>query len=319
MKLAHCGAFKLKELWRDAADFETLAEGKVVGIKLVRREDGRGELLAHHANGVSAQEQVIFASYIHEHLSEKSTEEVPRLRYYTCPHCDEPVKNRELAMERLDEKGEAAEIRCQRCDKFIPLWDAMEKRFASKCLKRKIEALRQHERDDIDSRRLGQLLVHEVSARITSANQNCHEIPGDEDEGIDLVVEFTDDDGRGTGKHMYLQLKAGNSHLRERKRDGAQIFTIKKQRWVKQWIRQDGPIMLVIGTFPERRERGAGSEKRTFAEVRWVEIADNLKRESDNGNKPVRRIVFEGERLDAQSVRRWRDKVLGEKSQGVSC
>ncbi|MFI5397177.1 MAG: TIR domain-containing protein [Candidatus Binatia bacterium] len=312
-KLAHCGAFKLKELWRDAADFETLAEGRIVGIKLVRREDGRGELLAHHARGVSGQEQVIFASYIHEHLSETSTEEVPRLRFYTCPHCDEPVKNRELAMERLEQNGEGAEIRCQRCDKFVPLWDALEKRFSGGAVKKKVEALRQHERDDIDSRRLGKLLVHEVSARITSANQKCHEIPGDEDEGIDLVVEFTDDEGRGTGKHMYLQLKAGNSHLRVRKSDGAESFTIKKQSWVKQWIRQDGPVMLVIGTFPEERERGAGSEKKAFAEVRWTEIADDLKRESDNGRKPVKRIVFKGERLDALSVRRWRDRVLGVK------
>ncbi|MFI5364283.1 MAG: DUF4365 domain-containing protein [Candidatus Binatia bacterium] len=311
VKLAHCGAFTLKELWRDAADFETLAESKIVGIKLVRREDGRGELLAHHALGVTPQEQVIFASYIHDHLSEKSTEEVPRLRFYTCPHCDEPVENRKLAMERLEENGEAAEIRCQRCDKFIPLWDAMEKRFASEAVKKKVEALRQYERNDIDTRRLGKLLVHEVSARITSANQKCHEIPGDEDEGIDLVVEFTDAEGRGSGKHMYLQLKAGNSHLRVRKSDGAEIFTIKKQSWVKQWIRQDGPVMLIIGTLPDERDRGAPSDKRAFAEVRWMEIGDYLKREGDTGKKPVRQIVFAGERLDALSVRRWRDKALG--------
>ena len=312
VKLAHCGAFKLKEMWRDAADFETLAEGKIVGVKLVRREDGRGELLAHHAKGVSGQEQVIFASYIHEHLCEKSTEEVPRLRYYVCPHCDWPVKDRELAMELLVEQGEKAEIRCQRCHKFIPLWDAMERRFAGRSLKEKIEALRRQENASLDSRRLGQLLVHEVAARLKSANQNCHEIPGDEDVAIDMVVEFTDPEGFGTGKHMYLQLKAGNSHLRQRKRDGAEIFAIKKQRWVKQWICQDGPMMLVIGTFPEEPERGSTSEKKSFAEVRWVEVGELLKGLSANGTKPVRQIVFEGERLDAQSVRLWRDRVLGQ-------
>jgi small GTP-binding protein len=310
VKLAHCGAFKLKELWRDAADFETLAERKVVSIKLVRREDGRGELLAHHARGVTGQEQVIFASYIHEHLIEKSTEEVPRLRFYTCPHCDEPVENRKLAMERLERDGEKAEIRCQRCDKFIPLWDMLEKRFASEAVKKKVEALRQHESADLDSRRQGKLLVLEVSARITSANQKCLEVPGDEDEGIDLVVEFTDDEGRGTGKHMYLQLKAGNSFLKRRKSDGSEVFTIKKQRWVKYWTQQSGPMMLVIGTFPEETERGAGSENKTFAEVRWMEISELLRGESDKGKKPVKRIVFNGERLDALSVRRWRERVL---------
>lgn len=312
VKLAHCGAFKLKELWRDAADFETLADGKVVGIKLVRGEDGRGELLAHRAHGVTAQEQVIFAGYIHGHLSEKSTEEVPRLRFYSCPHCDEPVENRKLAMERLEKHGEKADIRCQRCDKFIPLWDMLEKRFASEQVRKKVEALHLQESSDLDSRRQGKLLVLEASARITSANQMCHEIPGDVDEGIDLVVEFTDDESRGTGKHMYLQLKAGNSFLKRRKRDGAEIFAIKKQRWVKYWTSQDGPMMLVIGTFPDESERAAASDKKTFAEVRWMEIGELLRSESDNGRKPVKQIVFNGERLDALSVRRWRDKALGQ-------
>jgi small GTP-binding protein len=310
VKLAHCGAFKLRQLWRDAADFETLADGKIVGIKLSRREDGRGEILAHHAPGVTGQEQVIFASYIHEHLGEKSTEEVPRLRFYSCPHCDEPVENRKLAMERLEKSGEKAEIRCQRCDKFVPLWDVLERRFASEQIKKKVEILRLQESSDLDSRRQGKLLVLEVSARITSANQMCHEIPGDVDEGIDVVVEFTDDEGRGTGKHMYLQLKAGNSFLKKRKKDGVELFTIKKQRWGKYWADQDSPMMLVIGTFDEH-EPGTGIEKKTFAEVRWMEIGGLLRSESENGKKPVKQITFNGERLDAQSVRRWRDKALG--------
>jgi len=310
VKLAHSGAFKLKELWRDAADFETLAERRIVGFKLVRGEDGRGELLARHERGVTGPEQVIFASYIHEHLSEKSSEEVPRFRFYTCPDCDEPVKNRELAMELVLQDGDKAKIRCQRCDKFIPLWDMLEKRFASEAIKKAVEALRQYEHSDLDSRRQGKLLVHEVSARIMSANQKCHEIPGDQDEGIDLVVEFTDDEGRGSGKHMYLQLKAGNSFLKRRRTDGREVFAIKKQSWAKYWMKQDGLMMLVIATFPKEPERGAGLEKKAFADVRWMEIGELLRRESDNGQKPVKQIVFEGERLDALSVRRWRDKVL---------
>jgi hypothetical protein len=38
-----------------------------------------------------------------------------------------------------------------------------------------------------------------------------------------------------------------------------------------------------------------------------------LKRATDNGEKPVRQIVFEGERFDVMSVRRWRERVLQEK------
>ena len=206
--------------------------------------------------------------------------------------------------------GEKAEIRCQRCDKFMPLWDMLEKRFASQAIREKVEALRLQESLDLDTRRQGKLLVLEISARITSANQMCHEIPGDVDEGIDLDVEFTDDEGHATGKHMYLQLKAGNSFLKKRKRDGAEIFTIKKQRWVRYWASQDAAMMLVVGTFPDEPERGMGSEKKNFAEVRWMEVGELLRRESDNGKKPVRQIVFKGERLDAQSVRSWRSRVL---------
>jgi small GTP-binding protein len=310
VRLAHCGAFKLKDLWRDAADFETLAEKRMVGIRLQRGEDGRGELLAHHAPGVTRQEQVIFANYIHEHLSEKSTTEVARLRHYVCPRCNEPVRNRELAMERLHARGERAEILCQRCEKPISLWDEMEKRFADPALRQEVDALRARESAGFDTRRQGDLLVHEVSARILSANQKCHEIPGSQDEGVDMEVEFTDGEGRGTGKHMYLQLKSGNSHLSKRESDGAEIFTIKKQSWVKYWTSQDGPMMLVIGTFPVAREREAGMEKRVFEEVRWMEIGEPLRKELAGGAETITQIVFKGERLDAQSVLRWRDKAL---------
>jgi hypothetical protein len=48
-------------------------------------------------------------------------------------------------------------------------------------------------------------------------------------------------------------------------------------------------------------------------EVRWVEVRDWLKRASDDGRKPVKQIAFEGERFDVMSVRRWRDRVLGER------
>ena len=38
---------------------------------------------------------------------------------------------------------------------------------------------------------------------------------------------------------------------------------------------------------------------------------DWLKRASDNGRKPVKQIVFTGERFDVMSVRRWRERVWG--------
>jgi hypothetical protein len=56
------------------------------------------------------------------------------------------------------------------------------------------------------------------------------------------------------------------------------------------------PVLLVI-----RNSEG---------EVRWMEVRDWLKRETNNGQKLVKNIVFDGERFDVMSVRRWREKIL---------
>jgi len=48
-------------------------------------------------------------------------------------------------------------------------------------------------------------------------------------------------------------------------------------------------------------------------EIRWMDVSAYLKRESAGG-KMVRQVVFEGERFDVMSVRRWRESVLGPKS-----
>jgi hypothetical protein len=56
------------------------------------------------------------------------------------------------------------------------------------------------------------------------------------------------------------------------------------------------PLLLVIRT--------------SDGEVRWMEVREWLKRATENGKKKVTQIVFEGERFNVMSVRRWRDRVL---------
>lgn len=182
-------------------------------------------------------------------------------------------------------------------------------KFASDTVRRQVEELQAGDLAKLSTRRKGKLLVLDVGARITSANQKWMEVPGDEDDGIDMLVEFTDEDGNGIGKGLCLQLKAGNSHLTKRK-DGTEIFTIKKQRWVKTWTNQPHPVMLVVGTFPEEDGRGTGSAKQEFADVRWMEITSVLQRESASGTKPVKQIEFKGERLNLASVRKWRERMI---------
>src|SRR6202023_2615760 len=111
----------------------------------------------------------------------------------------------------------------------FPRWDALERKVASKTVREKVEGLRERDFIRLDARRKGKLLALEVAARVTSADQKGFWIPGVEDEGIDMEVEFTGANGRGIGKRIYLQLKAGNSYLQRRKRDETEIFKIKKQ------------------------------------------------------------------------------------------
>ena len=81
-----------------------------------------------------------------------------------------------------------------------------------------------------------------------------------------MELEFTEE-GKGTGRRLYLQLKCGNSWLRKNK-DGREIFRIKEPRWVDYWLKQPHPVMLVIGEFAEDDERSFGKDKLEFSAVR---------------------------------------------------
>jgi small GTP-binding protein len=308
VKLADSESFKLKELWRDAADFVTLADDHHTGIKLTRESASNGNISVYFGAGVKEAEQVIFANYIHAHLLSRC-ESAVRLRHYVCPHCNTPKGNPEVLMQKLLKKKKDADVECDKCEQRFALWDDLERLFASEAVRREVEDLWAEDAVRLDSRRKGKLLALEVGSRVTSADQKCFEVPGADDEGIDMELEFTDDEGRGTGERLYLQLKSGNSHLRKR-RDGAEFFTIKKQRWVKYWLSQPHPVMLVVGTFAEEVGQRASGEKLDFADVRWMEISSVLRRLSQNGSKPVKKIEFKAERLDLGSVRRWRERII---------
>ena len=95
---------------------------------------------------------------------------------------------------------------------------------------------------------------------------------------------------------VFFRVKSGDSHLYKRKSDEVEIFRIHHPDHAAYWMSQAFPVFLVIGN--------------SSGEVRWMEIRDYLKRESEDGAKPIEQIVFMGERFDVMSVRRWRDKAL---------
>src|SRR5262249_4921444 len=140
-------------------------------------------------------------------------------------------------------------------------------------------------------------MVGEVISTVALAGQICREF-NVSDHGIDMENEFKDDDGEATGRRLYLQLKSGDSYLHRRKAHGAEIFQIKKTRCATYQQQHESPVVMVI-----RISEG---------EIRWMEVRDWLRRESDQGKKPVKEITFDGERFDVMSVRRWREKALGQ-------
>ncbi len=270
-----------------------------LGVKLTRRAEGSGELEVYFDHAIPIEEKIIFSQYVHEHLL-RSARDVVRLRHYVCPHCGTPAGNREVAMKKLAEGKK--DIPCVNCDdpkKRIPLWDELEELFASPKTKQTVRDLRDQSDIKLDNESKERALVGEVISTVALAGQLSREF-NVSDHGIDMEIEFKNDADEATGRKLYLQLKSGDSYMRERKSDGAEIFTIKDERHVRYWMAQAFPVLLVI-----RDSRG---------EVRWMEVRDWLKRESNQGKKPVKQIVFDGERFDVMSVRRWREKVLGQES-----
>ncbi len=179
----------------------------------------------------------------------------------------------------------------------MELWDDLERRFAAPEVQERVRELEQQSKVTLDNESKERALVGEVISTVALAGQICREKTVS-DHGIDMEIEFKDDNNEATGQMLFLQLKSGDSYLRTRQRDGSEIFKITKTRHAKYWREQAFPVLLVIRT--------------SDGEVRWMEIRDYLKRESDDGKKTVKQIVFEGERFDVMSVRRWRDRALGE-------
>ena len=314
VRLHHSEAFDQDQLWRNAADFKTKT-GKQVGVKLNRRAPGVGELEVYFDPSVVMEEKIIFSKYVHEHLLQHARE-VERLRHYVCQQCGTLVGNREIAMKRLSDwlqgrvtpsdqgelfrsrkrKDESPSIICVNCEERVALWDEMEQCFASAEIQQRVRDMQEEAAIVLSNQSKERVLVGEVISTVALANQISREF-NVSDHGIDMEIEFTDDNHEATGAKVYLQLKSGDSYLHKRKKDGTEVFTIKNERHARYWMAQGFPVLLVI-----RNSEG---------EVRWMEVRDWLKRESDNGNKPVKQIVFDGERFDVMSVRRWRDRSLG--------
>ena len=123
-----------------------------------------------------------------------------------------------------------------------PLWDDMEQHSASPETKQKVRELEEQATIVLDNESKERSLVGDVISTVALAGQICREYSVS-DHGIDMEIEFKSDAGEATGRKVYLQLKSGDSHLSTRKRDGAEIFTIKDARHTRYWMRGRGILL----------------------------------------------------------------------------
>jgi small GTP-binding protein len=292
VRLHHTDMVEKKNLWLDAADFET-AGGKTLGLKMTRLREGHAEVTVYADFGVSEDVFVPFVAYVHEHLKSKD-ENVVRIRHYACPKCGKPVGDNQLVerarMDRL------TKIYCGLCRSAIELDDALERKYQSEQTAATVRKMEQQVQETLDTESKGRILVGHVEMVVAEAGQIFRELP--RDHGVDGELEFNRQNvskGKASAKKVYLQLKSGDSYLRWRKKDDTEIFDIDKEH-ARHWQDHNYDVWLVV-----RKSNGV---------TRWMNATAYLK-EHSTGGRVVKQIVFNGEPFTVQAVRAMRDRVLG--------
>lgn len=297
VRLHHTGVFESEELWKDAADFSTQTD-QWLGLKLVREVEGTAKIEVFFTPGVDENTRLVFVRYIHNHLYHHG-KNVERLRHYFCTNkkCEDyslPFTD-QTRIDRALTSGGSGKVFCPACGKPILLRDIMEKKFESNEVKQKADRAEENSQLKIDTESLELILVGHTFAIAAEAGQ-IFRPTANSDHGIDGEIEFKDNEGKASGKRLYVQLKSGDSYLTKRKRDAAEVFQIKNERWAKYWQQQAYPVMLVV-----RNSKG---------EIRWMNVSDYLQKENNMNGKPITQIIFKGEPFNAASIHRWRNKML---------
>ena len=289
VRLSYSDGFQTDQLWKDAADFRT-HQGKRVGLAMTRKHEGAAEIIVYFEAGVPDDSKVTFIKYIHEHLLARA-QEVTRVRHYVCPHCNEPLENQRAVELRL--KQGKKDIGCPACDGRVTLLDLIEQKFASTQALERVRKLDEQAGINLDNQSRELILVGHAIAIAAEAGQIFRPVAW-ADWGIDGEIEFKNDRNEASGKRVYVQLKSGDSYLHARKRDDAEVFTIKDQRQAEYWCNQAYPVMLVIRT--------------SDGHIRWMNVTEYLR----THGVATKQITFEGEYFTAPNVARMRDKMLHE-------
>jgi len=289
VRLWYSRAFDHKEIWQNAAEFLTPG-GAMIGFVLAKIGEGTGQISVFAEPATSDDQKVVFIEFVHQHLL-KNAVDLVRERRYVCANlkCGKPVTDAAAVRARL-EAGKTF-IVCHYCDKKVPLIDVIERRAASDAVARKVREMDETATTQLQHRAGEQILYGHLEAICGEANQLFRKFAGTD--GIDGEVEFKGNDGNASGKKIYVQLKSGDAFLRHRQRDDRLIFDVQNARHLDYWQEQPCDVYLVI--------------RASDGEIRWMNLTTYLK---TRPNKQSRQIEFTGERLDAFTLMRMRDKLI---------
>ncbi len=290
VRLWYSQEFEHRELWRNAAEFAS-GKGHTLGLKIDNRQgEGRATISLYFDKEVPDELKALFIEYVHRHLARYGCE-VSRDRRYIC-QCGKAVTDLSAVIDRIAD-GKTFII-CNKCDERVPFIDFIEQRLKSDPVAQKILAMDGTATRELDTQALEQILIGHMMAIAGEANQIFRPVTMF-DYGIDGEVEFKDNDGKASGKRIYVQLKSGNSYLRTRKADGSEVFDVTNDRHLDYWISQPVDVYLVI----RQKYKMTGVEM-----IRWMNVTRYLRARKD---KNSRQIVFAGEKLDMESVWKVRD------------
>jgi len=295
VRLHYSGLFSGTKLYRQAVDFRT-ATDKLAALTL--RENGeRGELDVYFGNKLDVDVQAPFQQFVHEHLMAKA-KDVERLRNYFCPKCKEEVTDRRAIDAALAKNR--TKLVCNYCDPdnagIIDLKDVLEKQFISKEGGDAADAAGRKAGEQQNTASMEQVMVGEVMALVGAADQ-IYRIQAEPDEGVDGEIEFRDaKKKRATGITFRVQLKSGDSHLKQRK-DGTEVFAMKKH-YADYWAGKGKvPVLLII--------RNSDGRIRYMNATKAIHAA-----KKKTPGKPVTQLIFTGEDFTPDAVQRLRDELL---------
>ncbi|MGH9421981.1 MAG: DUF4365 domain-containing protein, partial [Thermoanaerobaculia bacterium] len=223
VRLHHTVAFQSKDLWKSAADFRTQT-GAALGFTLSRESEGTSRLEVYFEPNVDPNSRVLFLRYVQDHLTQYA-QNVVRLRHYACGNkkCDAFGQTfaDQAKIDKALASGGKGKVFCPECGKPIPLRDVIEERFDSPSLKEQVREMQIEGQALLDNESRELILVGHAYSIVAEGGQ-IYRGYTNSDHGIDGEIEFKDDQGRASGKRLYVQLKSGDSYLKKRQRDGAE-------------------------------------------------------------------------------------------------